>query len=581
MQSFQEYASEKLILELLIKERVKVALKDKLQHVSPVVTMHKATSGSHLTIAEQIFMLMPPRDSWHRPRRKERLKAQGTKEKSRKQVLTRSLALTIKHHRRTPDAHPYLQRLDAFIHALRAEIMSDVPLTFRSIKVVGKKKKVDADGVIILRPLCLFESLTEKLLIALASRYLSYVFDPLLHEEILSYRPLRLYHQSPSPVLTDRDNAIANLRDYCARHRHHHLYVAECDIQKYFDTINHDVIRECFAHFAQRVQQQHPTFDYSPVGRIVDAYLNSYSFYHNVVVDNDHLLCSVPPRRYECPKQALFVERGCYTEAVFEASKDKIGIPQGGALSGLISNVVLSTIDNASILAMPDPHRFFCRYGDDILLIHTSKVKCRALIDAYCAALSENKLLYHEFVSVGDAQFRHPDGTIRTSLWDQKSREPFLWGRSVGDPESVDWIGFLGYEMRYTGEVRLRRSSLNDKFRSIKRKYRRIAKSNLAKGLESHRSPHDVEDALLRQVDRFAGDGLSGAKSLTRNKYSLTQALKLNQYMSRHLYRLLYKAVRRNHLSPEILERCWQAAKDKGCINYLKTLGMDDVSLKD
>ena len=572
MLTFQEYASEKLILELLVKERVKVALKGKLQNVSPRTIANKADGGATLTVTEQIALLMPPRDSWHRPRRKERMKAEGAEEKSRKQILTRSISLTIRHDRRQPDAHPYLHRLDEFVRSLRQAICSDAPLTFTSIKIGNKKKKVDADGTIILRPLCIFESLTEKLLIALANRYLSEAFDPLLHEEILSYRPLRVYHHSEQPVLTDRENAIENLKAYCAKHRRHSLYVAECDIQKYFDTINHDVIRECFARFADKVQALHPEFDYTGVGRIVEAYLQSYSFYHNVAVENERMLQSNPPRKYESPKHELFIERSCYTEQEFHTSLGKIGIPQGGALSGLISNVVLSTVDCESVLREPDPHRFFCRYGDDILLIHTSKTKCQELISSYCGALTGKKLLYHEFVSVADPAFCRADGATRTSLWDQKSRTPFLWGRRKGESESVDWIGFLGYEMRYTGEVRMRRSSLNDKLRGIKRKYHSLAKTKLAKGLDAGKSLAEMEELLLRRMDRFAGDGLSGAKSLTRNKYSTTQALKLNQYASRHIYRLLYKVVRRNNLVPEILDHWWQEVKDKGCINYLKTL---------
>lgn len=572
MQSFHDYASERLILELLIKERVKVALKGKLQDISPRTIASKVDNGTALTVTEQISLLMPPRDSWHRPRRKERLTVEGTEDKSRKQILTRSIALTIRHDRKQPDAHPYLKRLDDFIHALRREICSDAPLSFTSIKIVGKRKKVDVDGTIILRPLCIFDSLSEKLLIALASRYLSEAFDPLLHEEILSYRPLRTYHHSEHPVLTDRENAIENLQAYCARHRRQRLYVAECDIQKYFDTIHHDVIRECFARFAGKVQLCHPDFDYSRVGRIVDAYLDSYSFHHHVEVENERMLQSNPPRKYESPKYALFVERGCYIEAELCTALDKIGIPQGGALSGLISNVVLSTVDCKSILREPDPHRFFCRYGDDILLLHTSKAKCQELINAYCAALTDMKLLYHDFVSVADPTFRRAGRAIRTALWDQKSRTPFLWGRSLDDPESVDWIGFLGYELRYTGEVRMRRSSLNDKFRSIKRKYRSLATTRLAKGIDEGKSFEEIEELLLLRMDRFVGEGLSGSKHLTRNRYSLTQALKLNQYASRHLYRLLYKVVRRNQLDPEVLDRWWHEVKAKGCINYVKTL---------
>ena len=218
MLSFIEYASEKHILELLIKERVKVAMKGKLQSLSPTAIVKNAAKEKNQTVTEQIFMLMPPRDSWCRPQKKDRIKVDGER-KSNKQVLTRSIAQTIKKHRKAYENHIYLQRLDSFIAKLRNDITGDAPLEFNSIKIVGKKKMVDADNVTILRPICVFESLREKLLIALASRYLSEVFDPLLHEEILSYRPLRKYHNSKELVITDRDNAIENLQMYRNMHR--------------------------------------------------------------------------------------------------------------------------------------------------------------------------------------------------------------------------------------------------------------------------------------------------------------------------------------------------------------------------
>ena len=211
MVSFIEYASEKRILELIIKERVKIALKGKLQDVSPKTTAKKAEHGSRMTIAEQVFMLMPARDLWCRPRRRERIQADSGEPRAAKQILTRSIALTIKKHRKAEKPLPYLGRLDAFIASLQGEIANDAPITFDSIRIAGKKKKVNKDGVTVMRPICMFESLREKLLIALASKYLSEAFDPMLHEEILSYRPLRHYHNSAKPVLTDRDNAIENL----------------------------------------------------------------------------------------------------------------------------------------------------------------------------------------------------------------------------------------------------------------------------------------------------------------------------------------------------------------------------------
>ena len=173
-------------------------------------------------------------------------------------------------------------------------------------------------------------------------------------------------------------------------------------------------------------------------------------------------------------------------------------------------------------------------------------------------------MLYHEFTSVADSQYRKADGTVRHALWDQKSRSPFLWGRSNGEKEQVDWIGFLGYEVRYTGEVRLRRSSLNDKFKSIKRKYRTGAKTLIAKG----DFKKDIEKEIQNRIDRFKSEGLVAAKSLNHNKYCMTQVLKLDGYASKLLYRLLYKIACKNNLTAEELAFWWKKAKEQGCINY-------------
>jgi hypothetical protein len=574
MLSFFEFASEHRILELLIKERVKVAINGKLKNVSPQVIARKAAKSLPLSVKEHISLLMPPRDMWRRPQKKDREKFlqddSTAKNKNQKQLLAHSITITIKQHRKSGKEYQYLKNLDEFIASIRSSIAGTDPIKFTSIRITGKKKSVNSDNVVVLRPLCIFESLREKLLIALASKYLSEIFDPLLHSEIISYRPPRIYDNSETKVITTRDHAIKNILNYCRSRRN--IYVAECDIQKYFDTINHDVIRRCFYKFAEQIKADHPEFDYSSVGRIVDAYLDSYSFYNNILVENEHLLKSNPPRVYEGPKDELFIKRGCYSMAEFEASKGKIGIPQGGALSGLISNVVLNTIDNESVLNTPDPDRFFCRYGDDIMLMHTSRSMCEKLINDYCKALTESKLLYHEFVSVADQSICRPDGTIRTAFWNLKSRSPFLWGRSETEKESVDWIGFLGYEIRYTGEVRLRRSSLNEKFKNIKRKYKNYVKSNFAKGQKRLKSSEMVETEILRYIDKFVGNGFSNAKSLNRNKYSLTQALKLNSYTCNWLFKMIYKMARRNGLPKSEAVRLWNVAKQKGCINYTKTI---------
>ena len=135
------------------------------------------------------------------------------------------------------------------------------------------------------------------------------------------------------------------------------------------------------------------------------------------------------------------------------------------------------------MLKKKDSEKFFSRYGDDILLMHTNKEECELLINEYCQALTDSKLLYHELKSVNDEDVRRRGVLLRPAYWDIKSRKPFLWGRSKNKEEDqVDWVGFLGYEIRRTGEIRIRRSSLNEKFKNIKRRYRSGAKTNIANG---------------------------------------------------------------------------------------------------
>jgi hypothetical protein len=195
------------------------------------------------------------------------------------------------------------------------------------------------------------------------------------------------------------------------------------------------------------------------------------------------------------------------------------------------------------VLKKEDSEKFFSRYGDDILLMHTNKEECERLINEYCQALTNSKLLYHELKSVNDADVRRRGVLLRPAYWDIKSRKPFLWGRSKNKEEDqVDWVGFLGYEIRRTGEIRIRRSSLNEKFKSIKRRYRSGAKTNIAKG----KFAGNIEKEIANRIEKFITEGLTSARSLSANKYLNTQTSKLDKYTKKQLANLLYKIHKNN-----------------------------------
>lgn len=110
--TFIEYASEQRILALLIKERVKVALKSKLENTQNNYR-NFTEDFENLKISEQIAVLMPTRN-WVRPQKKERF-VDGVA-KSSKQILTRSLALTIKR-----DKKKQLAKRPAYLNLQKAK----------------------------------------------------------------------------------------------------------------------------------------------------------------------------------------------------------------------------------------------------------------------------------------------------------------------------------------------------------------------------------------------------------------------------------------------------------------------------
>ena len=84
---FPRIRIRKRILELLIKERAKVALKGKLKNISLTTTSQKINTNTTLTIPELISTIMPPRNLWHRPSYSDRMKGSGTKDLERQRAL--------------------------------------------------------------------------------------------------------------------------------------------------------------------------------------------------------------------------------------------------------------------------------------------------------------------------------------------------------------------------------------------------------------------------------------------------------------------------------------------------------------
>ena len=135
------------------------------------------------------------------------------------------------------------------------------------------------------------------------------IFDPGFSEHSYGFRPGR-----------NAKEAVVKAKDYIEAG---YTWVADIDLARYFDTVNHDKLMSLVA---RKVKDKR-------VLKLIRAYLNAGVMINGVVVE---------------------VEEGC---------------PQGGPLSPLLSNIMLDELDKE---LEKRGHRF-CRYADDCNIYVKSK----------------------------------------------------------------------------------------------------------------------------------------------------------------------------------------------------------------
>ena len=552
MQSFYKYLTAgycNAVVHILAKERVKQGGKNKLDRNSK----------------SEIKTIMPPRNRWLRLRLSTRRKGLS-KEAANILSIRKTVASDFKRfHNDMSSAPEYLVKLTEFLDKIKAAVTGTSPAKFSGEAEQGQvfsiipKFKEDKDGDAIYRPLCIYNDLLAKTLISAASTYFTKVFDKHLHEEILSYRPRRTYHGKVT--VTDGSFAIKGIQEFIQSHRDKKIYVAECDIQKFFDIINGDIVLDCFDRLAAKAGIP----DYHQARGILKAYLDSYGFVPDVLAHNDDpAFWNMARKRhigkiegrclFKWVKEEDFMQ--AYTQEEFQLQRSSLGVPQGGALSCVISNVVLNDVDQ-SIIGEEDPDRFFARYGDDIILMHTDRDKCERLLEAYKSALLQHRLIFHKFEDFADLK----DGAKNTkAFWRGKSKPVFLWG--PGEGNASEWIGFVGYELRFDGSTRLRLATLNKKFGEINKKYHKCLQS---------KQP-DPDKLIENTISRMAAlpDSIGKFTELKPNFYLGEQLRSLDRYRHKKIAKLDQKLGNRNQCSPELISHFDEAPE----ASYYRTMAL-------
>ena len=239
---------------------------------------------------------------------------------------------------------------------------------------------------------------------------------------------------------------IRNLREYRIDQGQRDIWVAECDIQGFFDSLHHRVIRRCLKNLLLRAEERGIRVEERAI-EIVEACLLSYDF-PTVARDgaNTWFRRTGIEGVLKWPEESL--ER-FWTRP----SEEPIGVPQGGALSGFFANVVLDGADRQVMGATQQDvgDLFYARYCDDMIIAHPERDACETVFTRYLAALEKVSLPCHEPQSVN---------RYGPQFFSMKSKQPYRWGR-VQQPGSVPWVSMVGYQVRYDAAVRIRGNTVS------------------------------------------------------------------------------------------------------------------------
>lgn len=568
MEPFENYFTSEAIVSHLCKLRAKVANQRNKKHLIHLLTTsekynyHNKEAERHSTIQDgklngytlyeiqllnQLKTLLPPRRKWIILGSKSRVT------KSTNQPITAtdrnyySLIKTIKQFRKKSPNEPWLQALDAFINEIQNEVAScgyqiSTPTIYPKLK--NEKKN---NGQNECRPICLF-NLKDRIILSITNKYLTRLFDSCFEDCSYAFRSKK--NKQGTTTLSHHD-CIKDIQEYKRKHPNSPLYVAECDMEKFYDTVNHKIAKVLYNELIRKCEQLYPCINFGNATHIFNQFLECYSFNKNVPQPHD----SEYWESYRIPNghfkwvEADFKKFGYYTDQAVE----RIGIPQGGALSGLIANIMLNAADKVVLQS----GAFYLRFCDDMIILHPDKDTCEIAKELYVNTLKGLKLIPHEFkdnTQLKESRKNNRKGKLAISqvtyapFWKGKSKGPYKWDSLANN--GFPWIGFVGYELHHDGHIRVRKKSFLKELKKQKEVVEDIinaVKDGMRKstGSVTESAIHRLVGMSVGRVNlknyKIAANDLcwkNGFKELKPNRYSIQQIKQLDRNRNKLYYSL-------------------------------------------
>ena len=572
MRSFEYYFSFDIIVDFLVKQRVKISFQTHKQiYLNRILKINDDVEFIDLKFLQSI---LPPRKKWSRPN------THNTRQKLNTAVDINVTAIKnsiYKIHRKflnnriefleTP---LWYQNLRKYIFEIKLRVFQDENLSITPPTIIPKEKE---KGSTTMRPIANF-CIDDKLILGLTNKYLTSKFDLVFLDNSTAFRQRIGVKKSPR-----HHDVIKEIKEYRVKHIGQPLYVAECDIKKFFDCVYHKIIVDRYEEIKAQLNKLDIHIN-ERAEKIFNSYLKCYSFNKMVLSKNQDKSYWMNFKK-KPESQFGWSEHLVNKQKNGEIDNELIGIPQGGALSGLIANIIMHNVDKKIVEYKESKYDslLYKRYCDDMIIIHKDAKICQELFELYKTSLRENLLEYHEPISLPRRY-----GKL---FWAEqaKSKNTYYWNEKPSPMEipQSKWLNFLGYMINYKGDLKIRKKSLDKQIQKHEKELRSVIfKLNEIKPEELKKNQYSILYSFKCKLYSMA----VGKVNLSNYKNEATKmcwgdGFKLidnNKYLRKQLRKLDYSRGKTiGHLNLHIKRKCKSVLKkDSDCDavtdieNYIK-----------
>ena len=457
MMDYDDYFSDASIITALCRIRL-----NRAGSIHRRRFYRKAFASKPETDFSELNRLFPPRKLWHtcRPRKNER--------KGCSQPTFLALMRCINKYRGQQPTPAWAVELSQFIARLQQRVLVEHSFSFRSPEITPEPKKNKNE----FRAIASFPNIEDKIVDIINAKYLREHLEICLEDASRAFRSGDKRH-------LDRNSAIDEIYRIREAHSGTPLFITECDIRGFFDCVHHSIAKDALRRAQQLLTIRQPDAKLDPRAvTMFNRYLECYSFSQTTLKLEAELKRRTdnPEAIYKWPIGGDAAKPNSLNHYHSNPKRCKIGVPQGGAHSCLIANLVLDLADKEVALTLhaSSGDSLYLRYCDDIIIVTENEESCRQATESYYRALHAVKLPYHLPTEL--------NGSAKQFFEDSKTKECFRWGPKDFSKRQFSWIQFLGYQMRYDTRIRIRPSSINkqrEKIEALSESLRtRVCKNN-------------------------------------------------------------------------------------------------------